>query len=123
MAVLFTGIVGAASIDYQIIKDKVFVESDFGNVRNFEFRLPYDAETVESNSEFEVMDFENYKIFKVNSSRNLTFSYITEALIEETRNKNFFILKNYFNKPLNVTLYLPEAEIEDESGRSNGRNS
>ncbi len=111
IAILLIGIANAASIDYEIISNKVFVQADFGNVKDFEFRLPYDADTIESDSEFEVLDFDSYKILKVNSSENLSFSYITQVFVEEGETKNFFIMKNYFNKPFNATLYLPEAGV------------
>jgi len=111
MVILLIISASAASMDYQIVEDSVFVEADFEKVADFEFRLPYDAETIESKSAFDVVDFDSYKIIRVNSSKNLTFSYITKALIEKTSNKNFFIIKNYYNKPLNVTLYLPEAGV------------
>ncbi len=111
IAVFLIGFASAASINYQIIEDRVFVSADFGKVTNLEFRLPYDAETIESNSDFEVLDFETYKIFRVNLSQNLSFSYITETMIEKGATKNFFIMKSTFKQPLNVTLYLPEAGV------------
>ncbi len=111
IAVFLIGFASSASINYQIVEDRVFVSADFGKVTNLEFRLPYDAETIESNSDFEVLDFETYKIFRVNLSQNLSFSYITETMIEKGATKNFFIMKSTFKQPLNVTLYLPEAGV------------
>lgn len=111
IAVLLIGFASSASINYQIVEDKVFVSADFGKITNLEFRLPYDAETIESNSDFEIFDFETYKILRVNLSQNLSFSYITETMIEKGATKNFFIMKSTFKQPVNVTLYLPEAGV------------
>ena len=109
--IMIMSFASAASVDYQIFGNRVLVEADFGEVSDFEFRLPYDAETIESKSDFEVIDYNNYKILKVNSSKNFSFSYITEIMVEKSSRKNFFIMKNYYNKPLNVRLYLPEAGV------------
>ena len=111
IAVLLIGVASAASIDYQVFGNRVLVDADFGDVKDFEFRLPYDTSVFESESAYEIINFDDYKILKVNSSKNLSFSYLTDTMIEESDDKTFFIMKSSFEEPINVTLYLPEAGV------------
>ncbi|RLG12231.1 hypothetical protein DRN73_03130 [Candidatus Pacearchaeota archaeon] len=101
--------ISAASINYQIFENKVLVQEDFGEVRNFELKLPYDTDVFETDSDYILLPQEEYKLLKVNFSKNLNFSYITSSMIEKSKNKYFFIMKNNFNEKQDIKLFLPEA--------------
>jgi uncharacterized membrane protein len=98
-------------VNYNLIEDKAFVEINFGQVINFEFKLPYDVRTFESNSDYEIIDFEDYKLLKVGYSNDLQVSYITNSVIDKSSNKNYFVLNNNFNGSINFTLALPEGAV------------
>jgi len=60
---LMTGLVSANhSISYDLVGDKSLVNIDFGEVSELEFRLPSDARTIESNEEYELVDFDSYQL-------------------------------------------------------------
>jgi len=117
-----------ASISYNLVGDKALVKINFGEVSNFEYNLPYDARTIESNSEYVITDFESYKILKVGYSSNLQISYITESVMDKSSNRNYFILNNEF-EDVSLVLFLPEGAILDDlvfpdpnSTTTNGKN-
>lgn len=110
---LFIGLVSATNVNYSLIEDKAFVEIDFDSVVDFEYRLPYDARTIESNAEYEIIEFEDYKLLKVICSDDLKISYITNSVLDKSSTHNYFILINRFDKPFNLTLNLPEGAILD----------
>jgi len=99
-------------LDHTIIDDKVLVEIDFGSVSDLEYRLPYDARVVESNSDFEIVN----NTLKVAQSEHLTVDYITESLIEKSSKRNFFIFNNDFDEGIVMTLRLPEGGVLDDEG-------
>jgi uncharacterized membrane protein len=99
-------------LDYTIVDDKVFVEIDFGSVSDLEYKLPYDARVVESNSDFEIVN----NTLKVAQSEHLTIDYITESLIEKSSKRNFFIFNNDFDEGIVMTLRLPEGGVLDDEG-------
>ncbi len=116
ITLLIIGSVNAASIDYQIIGDRVLVEADLDEVKNLELRLPYDTSLFETDSGYEIVNMEEYKLLKVIKSDDLKFSYTTDSMIDVSRDKNFFIMKNYFPEEVNITLFLPEAGILMKDG-------
>ncbi len=112
---LFVGLVSAnVDVQYSLIGDKAFVEIDFGAVVNFEYRLPLDARTIEVNSEYEVIEFEDHKLLKVIRSKDLKISYITNSVHDRSSNHNYFILINEFDGPFNLSLTLPEGAILED---------
>jgi uncharacterized membrane protein len=120
MLVFFVNLASAmphAGVDYQIFDDKALVKINFGAVENLEFKLPYDARTIEVNTNFyEISDFENHKILKIAASDNLVVSYITNSVIEQSKKSYFFILKNPFEGSVYLQLFLPEGGILKEDG-------
>ncbi|MBD3246991.1 hypothetical protein GF378_00010 [Candidatus Pacearchaeota archaeon] len=97
-------------VDYTLVEDKALVQIDFGNVSNLKYELPYDARTIESKQNFSL----EKNVLQVEESENFSLSYITESVIEKTSNRNFFILKNKFEQPMNLKLILPEKAILDD---------
>ena len=111
IALLIIGSVGATSIDYQIIGNRVLVEADFDKIQDFELRLPHDVSIFETDSKYEIINMEEYKLLKVIRSDDLRFSYITDSMIDISRDKSFFIMRNYFPQKADITLFLPEAGV------------
>lgn len=99
-------------LDYTLIGDKALVEIDFGEVENLEYKLPYDARTIESNSDFEVVN----GVLKVGQSDSLIISYISESLVEKSNKRNYFVFNNHFNESIVLTVRLPEGGILEEGG-------
>ena len=108
---LLIGSVSAASVDYQIINNRVLVEANFGEVEDFELLLPYDIDNFESNAFYNITEENNQKILKVETSNNLSISYVANGMLEESRTKNFFIMNNHYNDKIDVKLFLPEGGI------------
>ena len=105
------------SADYQIFEDKVLAELNFGNVSEFELKIPGDAKALEINAEnYTIEDSENYKIVKVDSAENLKIKYITKTLIDKSQNKYFFLLEAQFNKTADIEISLPEAAVLSDPG-------
>lgn len=108
---LLIGTVNAASVDYQIIGNRVLVEANFGEAENFELLLPYDIELFESNSFYNLTESGNHKLLSVDKSNNLSFSYVAPSMVEESSKHSFFILNSYFSYRVDVRLFLPEAGV------------
>ena len=103
------GSASALSVDYQIFEKRVLVQENFGEVENFELKLPYDTIVFETNSNYILIDKVDYKLLEVPYSDNLSFSYITNSMIEKSNKKYFFIMKNNLDSPADIRLFLPEA--------------
>jgi DNA-binding MarR family transcriptional regulator len=117
LIVLLFGVVSAGNhlgVTYSLIGDKALVEINFGEVNNLEFKLPYDIKTFESNTNYEIVDFNDYKILKVNYSGDLSINYITRSVIDKSSNRNYFILNNNFANPINFVLSLPEGAVLED---------
>lgn len=99
-------------IDYTLVEDKALVKINFGDVDSLEYNIPYDARTIESQDNFSIDYVEN--ILTVENTENFSLSYITESVIEKSSQRNFFILSNKFEKPINLILRLPEKAILDD---------
>lgn len=110
--ILFIGFVSAGtSVRYDIIEEKVLVTLEFDGVGDIEYKLPYDARTVESNLDYIIHN----NIFRVEQANGLELSYISNSFIEETKDNYFFILKNQFDKPVKMELILPEGGVLEEN--------
>ena len=102
----------AISYNVDIYDGSALVEIDFEDVYNLEFELPYDARVFETNVDnYELIDFEEYKLLRVNRADDLKISYITNSIIDETSSRSFFIFKNNFDEKLDVSLIIPEGAI------------
>lgn len=111
VTILLIGLVSATSLNYEIFEDKALVEINFGSVNELEFKLPLDARLFESNIEnYELIDFEDHKLLKVDKADNLDISYITNHVIDKTSKRNFFIFNNKIGE-INLILSLPEGGI------------
>ena len=113
ISAIFLSMISAATYKAGIFEDKALIEIDFGDVSNLEFRLPYDLRIFETNiKNYEIIDFEDYKILKVIRASDLEISYITNSVIDRTSKRSFFIFNNYFEEELeSLTLSLPEGAI------------
>ena len=110
---VFLSMISAATYKAELFEDKAYIEINFGDVSNLEFRLPYDTRVFEINTEnYELIDFEDYKLLKVAKSSNLEISYITNSIIDRTSKRNFFIFNNYFKEELeSIIVSLPEGAV------------
>jgi len=116
-AVFLSGLVSAqVQTNYYVYEKDVFVEHKFENVLNLELRLPYDVNNLKVSSEYELEDIGNHKILKIESGEEVSISYITQSMIEKTREKYYFISRNYFDEAQDVKLVLPEGAILVEEG-------
>jgi len=116
-AVFLSGLVHAQpQTNYYVYEEDVFVEHKFENVSGLELRLPHDVTSLEVNSEYELEDFENHKVLKIESGEDVNINYLTRSMIGKTSDKNYFISRNYLEKPYNVKLVLPEGAILPEEG-------
>ena len=88
LLIIGIGLVSASphyGISYNIYGDKTLVEINFGEVSDFEFNIPYDAKTIEVNTEsYELIESLDGKLLKVGYSSNLQISYVADFLIEKT---------------------------------------
>lgn len=109
-------VISAITYEAEIFKDKALIEIDFGEVNNLEFRLPHDARVFETDNEnYELINFDDYKLLKVVRDNNLKISYITNSVIDRSRKREFFILNNPFEQEIeSLTLFLPEGAILGE---------
>ena len=107
------GLVSAQTMTYNLVEDKALVEINFGVVRNFELELPYDARTIEVNSNYELVEMEGSKLLKVGFSSDLKVSYITDSVVDKSSKRDYFILSNDLEGS-DVTLFLPEGAILDD---------
>lgn len=106
----FAGALNSAS--YQIFEKRALVELNFEEANNLQLEIPYDALAVELNTDnYEINDFGNHKIISVGSARNLAVKYITESLVEKSKERYFLIIKNKFPDKMNIQVYLPEGAI------------
>ena len=105
--------------NYYIIDSKVLAEINFGNVKNFEFPIPYDSKalevtsdskTLEVSSDYIIEDQEFNKLIKINSASNLTIKLISETYLDKSGENYFFVIKNQFNYKI-LRVYLPESAI------------
>ena len=118
MIIMVIPFVLTASIkaDYKIIEGNILVEINFESVENLELIIPYDAKAVELNiNDYVIEDRQNYKKIKVSSAENLEIKYITKTYLDVSGDNYFFILKNQFENESDITLYLPESAVLDES--------
>src|SRR3989339_1033176 len=116
VSVFLISFVSAVETSYIIVNDVVLAEHDFGSVRDLELRIPYDARTIEVNVNYDLEEFGEYKIVKINSGENVVVKYITESMIDKSAGDFYFIAKNYFDEPQNVFLTLPDSAILVEKG-------
>ncbi len=103
----------AITYNAEVFEDKALIKIYFGDVNDLEFRLPRDIRVFELNiMNYELIDFEDYKILKVSKASNLEISYITNSMIDKTSKRNFFIFNNYFKEELeSISLSLPKGAI------------
>lgn len=111
--VLLIGLASAEiNVNYNVVEEKVLVSLEFGDVENLEYKIPYDARTIESSSDYTIFE----DVFYVEKAQDLRLSYITNAFIEKTKDDYFFILKNNFEESVNMKLILPEGGILHDEG-------
>jgi len=102
-------------ISYSIVKDSILIEMEFNDVENLELTIPYDAKTIEVNTQnYEIKEIENAKQIIIPSESELKIKYITKTLVDKSRDEYFFVVKNQFENETDVTLYLPESAILSE---------
>ncbi len=112
-----TGIITASvETNYYIYEKKVLVEYNLDSISDLELRIPKDFTSLEINSEYELEDFGNYKLIKINSAENLSISYITQFMVDKSKDRYSFVSRNYLNKPQEIKLVLPESAVLLEEG-------
>jgi len=116
VTLVMQGVLAAGNVDYQIIEDKVLVELNLDEVSDFSYRLPFDVETIDVNVNHEIVDFDMYKLLEISFARNVEISYVDNGLIEKSKDRYFFIIKNQFDDVVDVNLFLDEGAVlaEDE---------
>ncbi|MBS3064860.1 MAG: hypothetical protein J4472_03530, partial [DPANN group archaeon] len=115
VSIFLISFVSAVETSYTIVNDVVLVEHDLGSVNNLELRIPYDSRTIEVNVAYDLEEFGEYKIVKINSGENVVVKYITESMIDKSAGDFYFIAKNYIGEQ-NVFLTLPDSAILVEKG-------
>lgn len=117
---IFTSLVFAKSninSEYFISEKGVNVNIVFGKVSNFELEIPSDAKNIEVDAEsYELNDYKNSQIIKINFAKNLLIRYSTKSFIDKSGNKLFFTMRNNFNESSNVKIYFPEGAVLSEKG-------
>ena len=103
--------------DYYIYEKKVLVRHSFEEkVSDLELRIPHDYANLQINSKYKLEEFADYYLIKINSTDNLSISYITQSMIDKSENKYFFVSRNYLNKSQDIKLVLPESAVLLEEG-------
>jgi len=97
--------------NYQIVDNDVLIDLGFSSVTGLELKIPFDAKVLEVNTNYEIKDYNSYKLIKVNNTENLRIKYITSTLIEKSSRGYFFILNKPADENINITLYLPEGAV------------
>ncbi len=114
LIILAGSVLAVDSVNYDIIGDKVLVEMNFDSVNDFELRLPFDVDEVVLNTDnYEIIDFDSSSLLKVDSAFDLKIVYFTEAYIDKSGNKFFFVVKNQLVNPADVKLSLPVGAVLD----------
>ncbi len=117
---IFTSLVFAKSninSEYFISEKGVNVNIVFGKVSNFELEIPSDAKNIEVDAEsYELNDYKNSQIIKINFAKNLLIRYSTKSFIDKSGNKLFFTMRNNFNESSNVKIYFSEGAVLSEKG-------
>src|SRR3989344_7886041 len=119
--IFFLGLISsisAANIEtgYYIYQEKVLVKHFFDSTSDLELRLPKDFANLEINSEYKLEEFSKYYLIKINSANNLSISYLTQSMIDKSKDRYSFVSRNYLNESQNVRLVLPESAILLEEG-------
>ncbi|MDP2672783.1 MAG: hypothetical protein Q8O84_03145 [Nanoarchaeota archaeon] len=102
--------------DYYIHEKNVLVRHSFDSASELELRLPKDFAALEINSEYKLEEFSKYFLIKINSTENFSISYITQSMVDKSKDRYSFISRNYLNKMQDVRLVLPESAVLLEEG-------
>ena len=102
--------------DYYINEKKVLVRHFLDSTSDLELRLPKDFSNLEINSEYKLEEFSKYYLIKINSTNNLYIKYITQSMIDKSKDRYSFVSRDYLNKTQNIRLVLPESAILLEDG-------
>ncbi len=101
-----------ANVEYQIFGDKVLVDMSLGDKNNFLIKIPSDYTALELNTEgYQLIDFGKYKSIRVENAEGLKIKYITKSLIDKSRDKYFFVLRNNLSELIDIELFLPEGAV------------
>ena len=107
----------AIETDYYIYQDKVLVKYSFEKeVLDLKLKIPKDFDKLEANSEYQLEEFKDYFLIKVNSAENLSIKYITKSMGDKSGNKFYFTSRNYLDMPQKIKLVLPESAVLSENG-------
>jgi len=114
----FAGTISAVNIetDYYISQEKVLVKHFFDSASDLELRLSKDFANLEINSGYELEEFLKYYLIKINSANNLSISYLTQSMVDKSKDRYSFVSRNYLNESQNVRLVLPESAVLLEEG-------
>ncbi|MEK6817476.1 MAG: hypothetical protein AABX80_01615 [Nanoarchaeota archaeon] len=102
--------------DYYIYEKNVLVRHSFDSASNLELRIPHDFANLEINSEYNLEEFPNYYLIKINLADNLSISYITQSMVDKSKDRYSFISRNYLDKTQNIKLVIPESAVLLEDG-------
>ena len=102
--------------DYYINEKKVLVRHFLDSTSDLELRLPKDFSNLEINLEYKLEEFSKYYLIKINSTNNLYIKYITQSMIDKSKDRYSFVSRDYLNKTQNIRLVLPESAILLEDG-------
>src|SRR3989344_9482869 len=102
--IFLVGTISAANIetDYYISQEKVLVKHFFDSASDLELRLPKDFTALEINSEYQLEEFSKYYSIKINSANNLSISYLTQSMVDKSKDRYSFVSRNYLNESQNV---------------------
>lgn len=119
-ALFFIILAGAISAtietNYYIYEKKVLVRHFFDSTADLELRIPADSASLEINSEYKIEEFSGYHLLKINSTKNLSVSYITQSMIDKSKDRYSFVSRNYLNDAQKIKLVLPESAVLFEQG-------
>ena len=102
--------------DYYTYEKNVLVRHSFDSASNLELRIPHDFANLEINSEYNLEEFPNYYLIKINLADNLSISYITQSMVDKSKDRYSFISRNYLDKTQNIKLVLPESAVLLDDG-------
>ncbi len=116
LILLATTVFGAEEdnvITYTLVKGSTIVEHklSFSDVQPVvQVVVPLDSEAIEViDGNFEIIEHEDYKIISIDKVKETTVKYITDSLIEKTKDRFFAINLANISGSKDITVILPES--------------
>ena len=116
--IFFLSLISAANAEtkYYIYEKNVLVRHSFDSASDLEIRIPSDFTNLEINSEYKLEEFPKYYLIKINSADNLSINYITQSMVDKSKDRSSFVSRNFLNEIQKVKLVLPESAVLLDDG-------